>query len=35
VALFEGLQATVPLSVSRQAEIEALRAQARDFVGVS
>jgi hypothetical protein len=33
--LLEGLKATVPLSVSRQADIEALRAQARDFVNVS
>jgi hypothetical protein len=33
--LLEGLKATVPLSVGRQADIEALRAQARDFVNVS
>jgi ATPase family associated with various cellular activities (AAA) len=33
--LLEGLKATVPLSVSRRADIEALRAQARDFVNVS
>ena len=33
--LLEGLKATVPLSVSRRADLEALRAQARDFVSVS
>jgi ATPase family associated with various cellular activities (AAA) len=33
--LLEGLKATVPLSVSRRTDIEALRAQARDFVNVS
>jgi ATPase family protein associated with various cellular activities (AAA) len=33
--LLEGLQATVPLSISRRADIEALRAQARDFVNVA
>jgi SpoVK/Ycf46/Vps4 family AAA+-type ATPase len=33
--LLEGLKATVPLSVSRRSDIEALRAQARDFVPVS
>jgi ATPase family associated with various cellular activities (AAA) len=33
--LLAGLQATVPLSVSRRADVEALRAQARDFVNVS
>lgn len=33
--LLEGLKATVPLSVSRRADVEALRAQARDFVNVS
>jgi cytidylate kinase len=33
--LIEGLEATVPLSVSRRADIETLRAQARDFVNVS
>jgi hypothetical protein len=33
--LLEGLKATVPLSVSRRGDIEALRAQARDFVAVS
>jgi ATPase family associated with various cellular activities (AAA) len=33
--LLDGLQATVPLSVSRRGDIEALRAQARDFVSVS
>lgn len=33
--LLESLKATVPLSVGRRADIEALRAQARDFVNVS
>jgi hypothetical protein len=33
--LLEGLKATVPLSVSRRGDIEALRAQAQDFVAVS
>ncbi|MHB8234682.1 MAG: AAA family ATPase [Solirubrobacteraceae bacterium] len=33
--LLEGLEATVPLSVNRRADIETLRAQARDFVNVS
>jgi hypothetical protein len=33
--LIEGLGATVPLSVSRRGDVEALRAQARDFVSVS
>ncbi|HTZ87809.1 MAG TPA: AAA family ATPase [Solirubrobacteraceae bacterium] len=32
--LLEGLKTTVPLSVSRRADIEALRAHARDFVNV-
>jgi hypothetical protein len=31
----EGLKATVPLSVSRRADIETLRARARDFVNAS
>jgi SpoVK/Ycf46/Vps4 family AAA+-type ATPase len=33
--LLEGLKATVSLSVSRRGDVEALRAQARDFVAVS
>ncbi|HTZ87295.1 MAG TPA: hypothetical protein VMB05_11570 [Solirubrobacteraceae bacterium] len=33
--LLEGLKATVPLSVGRRTDIEALRARTRDFVNVS